>query len=184
MSNTTEIACEQLVFHFNKGHLTDPTLPMWCVKTKGETYYVEHVDCNIAWSTKETPDNESTKGSIKIKHCKLVINDQNHAVISKLSLAEKLRLGNEKVKPTRILFDYGSDMHDALLAKEFQHSKIKAIAGACGTEFGVCDLLDKNEVIIATLKYDNDFRILKSNEPYYQAYKKLSPYIDEVYEDE
>lgn len=42
---------------------------MWVVKCKGETYYVNHVDVSpgIGFSTKETPDNPHTKGSIKLK---------------------------------------------------------------------------------------------------------------------
>ena len=60
-----------MVFHFNKKHLEDPAIPMWVIKAKGESYYVEHVDCMVNWSTKETPDNSHTKGSIKIKDCLL-----------------------------------------------------------------------------------------------------------------
>jgi hypothetical protein len=41
---------------------------MWVVKSKGETYYVHHVDFeNVSFSTKETPDNPHTKGSLKFK---------------------------------------------------------------------------------------------------------------------
>ena len=65
--------CKSIAFHFNKKHLEDPSIPMWVIKAKGETYYVEHVDCKVGWSTKETPDNSSTKGSIKIKNCSLNI---------------------------------------------------------------------------------------------------------------
>ena len=64
---TTEIACKDAVFHFNKHHLVDPATPPWTIKTGGKTYYVNHVECNLPWSTKETPDNASTKGAIKIK---------------------------------------------------------------------------------------------------------------------
>ena len=63
------------MFHFNKKHLEDPAIPMWVLKTKGESYYVHHVDCNMSWSTKETPDNSHTKGSLKVKDCLLVIDD-------------------------------------------------------------------------------------------------------------
>lgn len=62
-----------MVFHFNKKHLEDSSIPMWVLKAHGETYYVNHVDCNKPWSTKETPDNPSTKGAIKIKKCLLSI---------------------------------------------------------------------------------------------------------------
>jgi hypothetical protein len=42
---------------------------MWIIKHKGATHYVNHVDVlpSVGFSTKETPDNPSTKGSIKIK---------------------------------------------------------------------------------------------------------------------
>ena len=55
---------------------------MWIVKAKGQSYYVNHVDCKVGWSTKETPDNSSTKGAIKIKKCNLVIDESNTAIIS------------------------------------------------------------------------------------------------------
>jgi hypothetical protein len=65
-----------IIFHFNKMHLQDTNIPMWVIKVKGETYYVDHVnvDSGIGFSTKETPDNPSTKGSIKFKG-KLEISD-------------------------------------------------------------------------------------------------------------
>lgn len=57
------------MFHFNKANLQDPSIPMWVIKCKGETYYVNHVDVEpgVGFSTKETPDNPHTKGSIKFK---------------------------------------------------------------------------------------------------------------------
>jgi hypothetical protein len=62
-----------VVFHFNKAHLSDPTIPMWVVKAKGETHYVNHVEADAPWSTKETPDNPHTKGSLKFKNVNLEI---------------------------------------------------------------------------------------------------------------
>jgi len=49
--------------------LQDPTIPMWVIKTKGETHYVHHIDVEpgVGFSTKETPENPHTKGSIKFK---------------------------------------------------------------------------------------------------------------------
>ena len=41
---------------------------MWILKIKGQTYYVDHVIFeNVTFSTKETPENLSTKASLKIK---------------------------------------------------------------------------------------------------------------------
>lgn len=59
----------EIILHFNKMHLQNPTIPMWVIKAKGETHYVNHVDVEsgIGFSTKETPNNEHTKGSLKFK---------------------------------------------------------------------------------------------------------------------
>jgi len=69
----------EIVFHFNKKHLEDPSIPMWVIKCKGETHYVHHVnvDKGVGFSTKQTPDNTSTKGSIKFKGILKIINDGN-----------------------------------------------------------------------------------------------------------
>lgn len=70
-----------MVFHFNKASIQDPTVPPWVVKAKGQSYYVHHVTANAPWSTKETPENSHTKGSIKFKNVSLTIDDENCAEI-------------------------------------------------------------------------------------------------------
>jgi hypothetical protein len=59
----------EIIMHFNKMHLQDPSIPMWVIKVKGNTYYVDHVDVepSVGFSTKETPSNSHTKGSLKFK---------------------------------------------------------------------------------------------------------------------
>ena len=76
---------EEIVFHFNKKHLQDPTIPMWVVKCRGDTYYVNHVDVSpgVGFSTKETPDNPHTKGSIKFK-ANLIIEEENNIITAKI----------------------------------------------------------------------------------------------------
>ena len=83
MENTwnTAVKCKEVIFHFNKGHIADPTIPMWVVKAKGQSFYVDHVVSSVGWSTKETPDNPSTKGSIKFKNVNLRIDEENTAFI-------------------------------------------------------------------------------------------------------
>lgn len=156
---------------------------MWVIKARGETFYVNHVDCNVPWSTKETPDNPSTKGSIKVKDCLLTIDDNNCATITKLSIIDKHRLANQESR-TRIITNYASEMHTALIDGGFKHSKLKTVSGGCGAEFVICDLLDKREVTFAALKYN--FRILMPNEEYYKAYDRFGPIyaIEEDEEDE
>ena len=92
-----EFACKEVVFHFNKAHLQDETIPMWVLKFHGETYYVDHVDCQVPWSTKETPDNSHTKGSIKVKDVLLQIDEENCAKLTKLSFVDKIRLKNQRL---------------------------------------------------------------------------------------
>ena len=75
----------EIILHFNKMHLQDDTIPMWVIKVKGETYYVNHVDVDsgIGFSTKETPDNTHTKGSLKFKG-KLIITTVDKNIMAKI----------------------------------------------------------------------------------------------------
>ena len=174
MTKQIEYACKDVVFHYNKKHLEDQTIPMWVLKFHGETLYVNHVDCSIPWSTKETPDNSHTKGSIKVKDCLLRINDANEATISELTFLDKLRLRNQKLGITRIMFLPHSPIHKALIKNEYKHSPFKYISARCSTSYVVCDLLNKPEVTMASLKFTKDFRILKPNESYYQNYDNIN----------
>ena len=72
---------ERIVFHYNKAHNTDSTIPCWIVKHKGLTYYVHHLDSKVGFSTKETPDNSHTKGALQFKG-KLIITEKNGQVIA------------------------------------------------------------------------------------------------------
>ena len=76
--------CKEVIFHFNKAHLTNAEIPMWVIKTKGNTYYVNHVTCNAHWSTKETPDNPATKGSLKFKNVNVTIDENNNAFVTQV----------------------------------------------------------------------------------------------------
>lgn len=152
---------------------------MWKLAFHGETFYVNHVTASIPWSTKETPDNYHTKGSIKFRECLLTINDDNEASIDTLSIFDKIRLRNQRLGITRIIFQYGGKFHNALQANEYKHSPFKNVSGGCGTSFVVCDLLKKDEATFAALKYKDGFRIMKPNESYYKAYDAPGSYIDE-----
>ena len=100
------------MFHFNKKHLQDSSVPMWILKTGGKSYYVEHVDCQSPWSTKETPDNSHTKGSIKVKDCLLTIDENNQAQIRPLTIDDKFRLHNKQKGITRVIVKEGRDAGD------------------------------------------------------------------------
>jgi hypothetical protein len=162
------------VFHFNKKHLEDQTIPMWVVKTHGETFYVNHVNCELPWSTKETPDNSHTKGSIKVKDCLLTINDDNEATISRLTIYDKIRLRNQKLGITRIIWR-NYTFAPLLKEEKVKHGPFKTMYGGCGSQFTVCDILDKHDMMMLSLKYPGQFRVLAPNEEYYKAFddKKL-----------
>jgi hypothetical protein len=159
-----------VVFHFNKASLMDPTIPPWVLKCKGESWYVNHVECNVPWSTKETPDNSHTKGSIKVKEVLLTIDENNEAKITNLTIFDKIRLRNQKLGITRIMFRPHTEIHKALQNNEVKHSPFKNILGRCATGFVVCDILKESDMTFLTLKYGEQFRVLKPNESYYQEY--------------
>ena len=111
------------------------------------------------------------------------IDPDNNAVLKPLTFIDRMRLRNQKLGITRIIFEWGSPVHHALKANEFKHSPFKNITGGCGTSFVVCDLLKKEEATFAALKYS--FRIMAANETYYQAYDQVKgDWIDEFDEDE
>ena len=171
-----EIACKDLVFHFNKKHLEDSSIPMWVVKAKGESYYVNHVTCELPWSTKETPDNSHTKGSIKVKRCLLTIDEDNCAIISNLTKEDEVRLKGKK-NPIRIITSWGRELKKQLEGKE--HSSIKTFGGACSTTWYVADVYSEKLLLLLQLAI-NDIRVLMPNEDYYQWYDRYDDdYIDE-----
>lgn len=184
MSNTQnfELACKEAVFHFNKGHLKDPTIPMWVVKAKGESYYVDHVECSIPWSTKETPNNDHTKGSLKIKRCLLTIDSENTAHLTQLTAEDEERLKKPEVV-IRVITTSESAINNA--AEGLQHLGIKWIGGACSSGFYLTEFNDEQEFVMFKLRFSTDqtFRELKPNEDYYKMYgeakNKNSEFIDE-----
>ena len=163
------------MFHFNKKHLEDETIPMWVIKTHGESFYVNHVTSELPWSTKETPDNTRTKGSIKFKECLLEIDTENNATIKSLSIFDKVRLRNQRLGITRIRFSsHAFEKHISDPANKIKYSPFKRIHGACSTAFTICDLLDRKQLPFLQIQFPGEFRILMPNEHHYQAYDDKS----------
>lgn len=73
------------MFHYNKAHNADQSIPPWVVKAKGQTFYVHHIDVDkgVGFSTKESPDSEHTKASLKFKG-KLRIDEIDNQVIANI----------------------------------------------------------------------------------------------------
>jgi len=67
-----------VIFHYNKKHNEDSSIPPWILKYKGQTFYVHHFDVSpgVGFSTKETPGNPHTKGSLKIRG-ELTLREEN-----------------------------------------------------------------------------------------------------------
>lgn len=66
-----------IVFHYNKKHNEDQMIPPYIIKIKGETYYVHHINSSVGFTTKETPDNPHTKGSLKFVGCLTLISEND-----------------------------------------------------------------------------------------------------------
>ena len=133
------------------------------------------MECNVPWSTKETPDNSHTKGSIKVKDCLLQIDDNNEARISPITLVDKARIRNAKKGITRIVIserNFGATkLRNILKERNIKHGPIKSIGGACTTTFYVTDIYNDVDVTyLALMLSDTDFRKLMPNEGYYRMY--------------
>lgn len=76
-----EFESKNIDFHFNKKSVEFDFIPMWVVKARGKTWYVHHMDCQAGFTTRETPDHPSTKGSLRVKRGTLSISAEGHAVI-------------------------------------------------------------------------------------------------------
>ncbi len=147
---------------------------MWIIKTGGKTYYVEHVECTVPWSTKETPDNSHTKGSIKVKNCLLTIGQDNVANLRELTIDDRFRLHNQQKGITRVIVKEGADafaMRKYLRELEIRHGPIKGIGGACSSTFYITDILEPSHFTALGLAMaGTTFRELMPNEHYYRIY--------------
>ena len=164
-----------MVFHFNKKHLEDPSIPMWVLKARGESYYVDHVECELPWSTKETPDNSHTKGSIKVKRCLVTIDEDNCAHITALTKEDEARL-NGKAQPIRVITSFGSKLKNFI--KNQKHGDVQMFGGGCSTTWYVTEFYSQRVLLLAQLAIPH-LRVLMPNEDYYKWYdaeKKDSDY--------
>lgn len=145
---------------------------MWILRADGDTYYVYHIECSVPWSTKEAPTNPKVKGSIKVKDCLLVIDEENCANITKLTEHDKIRLRNEAKGITRIVYTYTGkkEVEDAINQSKIKHGPVKKIGGRCGSTFYVTDIMNKSELSFLTISAGDKFRILMPNEKQYQDY--------------
>jgi len=172
---TTEILCKSAVFHFNKKHLEDSTIPPWCLKTKGKTYYVNHVECTLPWSTKETSTNPHTQGSIKIRDCVLTIDQHNCALLTAPTDEQRAQLSHTDIV-IRVLFNhYYLDMFQSACDRHHIVSNRKVILeGDCGNLFCVAQLSSQQDLTVLILSMPaHTIRELMPNETYHRVMDML-----------
>lgn len=74
-----EVLAKTVDVHFNRISNEFSFMPMWTIRAKGKSYYVHHVDISCPFSTRETDG--STRGMLRFKNCKLVIDPSGNAII-------------------------------------------------------------------------------------------------------
>lgn len=157
---------------------------------KGQTFYVEHVEANLPWTTKETPTNVRTKGAIKFKDCLLTIDSENCAKLTVLTKADEIRIRNSERGITRIITKWGAALTEALKSLDIKHGPIQRIGGGCGSNFYITDIFNKEDMTTLTLSMigRTDFRIVMPNEAYYRWYDDNSTPVpddgEEYYDDD
>lgn len=159
--------------------MEDSNIPMWSIKTRGKTFYVNHVDCEIPWSTKETPANSHTKGSIKIRNCMLRIDSDNCAIISKPTELDRRRSKNPEAKSIRVLMNYGSATIFKQLSEQMsiEYGKFKQLTGRCGTVWYITELWSEQDFTALVLSLPtHSIRQLSENEPQYSLYDRSDDY--------
>lgn len=76
-------------FHFNKVSIQFPFMPMWTIKCKGKSYYVNHLDATgMAMTTRETPEHPATKGAIRFRRGTLTLNADGTATLTRSDTVE------------------------------------------------------------------------------------------------
>lgn len=78
-----DIVTKAVDVHFNRISNEFSFMPMWTIRAKGKSYYVSHVDITCPFSTRETDG--STRGMLRFKNCRLVIDPSGNAIIQEHS---------------------------------------------------------------------------------------------------
>jgi len=152
---------------------------------KGQTFYVNHVDANLPWTTKETPDNVRTKGAIKFRDCLVTIGEDNCANIQVLTKADEIRIRNRERGITRLQIYFHTKWQDMLDRLGIKHGPIKRFSGGCGRQYHVIDILSKEHMMLLSLGADqpNMYRIISPIESLYKMYDDPSFELDADDED-
>lgn len=167
--NMIEIAAKEVVFHFNKKHLEDATIPAWVLKCNGKTWYVNHVTCELPWSTKETPNNSHTKGAIKVKRAWVQIDDLNNATLVKLTRDHEKQA---KVKAQEAVIVGWINARWSSHMDQVPHSEIQLLeSGGCSADWWACELYSEEDWAAINLQLYPHVRRFMPNEWQFKDYQ-------------
>lgn len=77
-----EMDGDRVDLFFNKASIQYPVLPKWVLKTKGKSFYVDHIDADLPWNTREL-DSGPTLGMIRFRKCQISISADRVATLRK-----------------------------------------------------------------------------------------------------
>lgn len=164
-----EIAAKEVVFHFNKKHLEDDSIPPWVLKCSGKSWYVSHVTCELPWSTKETPLNAATKGAIKVKRALVQIDDDNHAVLKPLTPEDEHRVKGNSDQAQIIGWQH-PEINNHL--DHIRHSEIQYVSsGGCSAPWYVCEIYSEEDWAELQLQWYPRIRKFMPNEWQFKDYQ-------------
>jgi hypothetical protein len=163
-----EIAAKEVIFHFNKKSLVDASVPAWCLKMQGKTWYVNHVTCELPWSTKETPQG-TTQGAIKIKRALVQIDDLNQATIIKLTREHEQRAKEREQEA--IIVGWTNAVWSAHM-DQVRHSEIHLLeSGGCSSDWWACELYSEEDWAAINLQLYPHVRRFMPNEWQFKDYQ-------------
>jgi hypothetical protein len=163
-----EIAAKEVTFSFNKKHLEDATIPPWVLKCNGKTWYVNHVTCELPWSTKETPHG-STKGAIKVKRALVQIDDDNQATLVKLTAEAEKRVKQQA--QDAIIIGWKNSRLSTYM-DQVRHSEIQLLeAGGCTSDWWACEIYSEEDWAAINLQLYPHVRRFMPNEWQFKDYQ-------------
>lgn len=179
MEDLAYIAYCDAIFHFNKKHLEDPSIPMWVIKTRGKTFYLEHISFQgIDFETKETPDNDHTKGSLKFKDVIFSMDHNKQGLITyadpdSMSKANAWRMTHEGKIVLEL--DEPNEVKAAMKKNGIKHGPFTEVEGSCGSTFQYTYVTKPEDVTLLALSCPDAFEVVEPGSYGFQRYaSKLS----------
>jgi hypothetical protein len=75
-----EMEADRVDIFYNRASNEFSVLPRWVLKTRGKSFYIDHIDATVPWSTREL-DAGPTKGMLRFRKCKVAISKDRIATL-------------------------------------------------------------------------------------------------------